>query len=809
MFGIRGLLSKWAIVLGLLACASITVAYFVVDAKHKQEVDTELSKIKLEHSASSNSVMRQRLEQLTLVAEEIYLLSDLQSEKLETMSATLANLWPKLEMTFSLSTMALTQGDEIVKFGTLNNELIQSLHNKTLVSLRPQSKFVCRPICSLVSVIPVFLDSKQASLLIAADLSPTIVAMQAINSSDIATLINRPKQDEMQNQILFNNVTYTTDIITNSSISSKIVNALSQETKDFFALTEGRLLQTNGTTYFVWVKTLSNSTDLLPLLFIRDVSELISQKTDQKQSLLTIIGLIQFGIFMVVSVVSYRPIARLGKLRRTIGYIGEKQYDKAIKTLGKVHQGKSSDEIQALEREFNKSIYQLIEYEEELNSSRDRLTKMATIDATTQLLNRNAFLENMAVLESKLAENRTTLIFMDLDGFKSVNDNLGHVIGDLLLEKVGARLRRLSTKNLKVYRIGGDEFLVCVELVPKEFNLRALCHKLLHLFDDSFAIDRHSISVSASIGVATATPDVVSYIELLKQADIAMYQAKAEGKNRYCQFTTSMMEQINLRYTIKSEFYSALKDGQLSLVYQPIVDSFNGKLVKLEALSRWMHPTLGFIRPDIFIEVIEETTFIESLSEWLIENAAKKVRELDALGLNEVVVSINISGAQVTNIKSIEQLKTLCELHDVAFERIELEITETSLIEDFKKAQAWIQEVCNLGFRIAIDDFGTGYSSLSYLTAFPFDCVKLDRSLLLDVEENERSRNIVDSVTTMIHSMGVPVVAEGIETASHLEVIKTLGCDYVQGYYFSRPLADQDLHLLLDKYLDRGQWLAA
>jgi EAL domain-containing protein (putative c-di-GMP-specific phosphodiesterase class I) len=222
-----------------------------------------------------------------------------------------------------------------------------------------------------------------------------------------------------------------------------------------------------------------------------------------------------------------------------------------------------------------------------------------------------------------------------------------------------------------------------------------------------------------------------------------------------------------------------------------------------------MHQELGFIRPDIFIEVIEETTFIESLSEWLIENAAKKVRELDLLGLNDVVVSINISGAQVTNIKSIEQLKTLCEMHDVAFQRIELEITETSLIEDFKKAKAWIQEVCNLGFRIAIDDFGTGYSSLSYLTAFPFDCVKLDRSLLLDVEENERSRNIVNSVTTMIHSMGVPVVAEGIETASHLAVIKSLGCDYVQGYYFSRPLGDGDLQMLLDRYLDQGQWLAA
>ena len=173
------------------------------------------------------------------------------------------------------------------------------------------------------------------------------------------------------------------------------------------------------------------------------------------------------------------------------------------------------------------------------------------------------------------------------------------------------------------------------------------------------------------------------------------------------------------------------------------------------------------------------------------------------------MVSINISGAQVTNIKSIELLRTLCEQHTVDFERIELEITETSLIEDFKKAQAWIQEVGNLGFRVAIDDFGTGYSSLSYLTAFDFDCVKLDRSLLIDVEENARTRNIVSSVTTMIHALGVPVVAEGIETEAHLNVIKTLGCDYIQGYYFSRPLNDKDLKTLLNQYKNDGQWLAA
>jgi EAL domain-containing protein (putative c-di-GMP-specific phosphodiesterase class I) len=308
--------------------------------------------------------------------------------------------------------------------------------------------------------------------------------------------------------------------------------------------------------------------------------------------------------------------------------------------------------------------------------------------------------------------------------------------------------------------------------------------------------------------VAVAGDNIASHIELLKQADIAMYQAKDAGKNQYCFFDNMMMEQINLRYIINSQFPESLATNQISLVFQPIVDANSGKLIKLEALSRWVHPEIGFIRPDKFIQILEETTHIDTLSEWLISQAAAKVNELDELGLTDVVVSINISGAQVSDIDSIGILMVECTKANVEYNRIELEITETSLISDFKKAQDWISKVNSMGFRIAIDDFGTGYSSLSYLTAFPFDCVKLDRSLLLDVEESQRTCNIVRSITSMIHSMDVPVVAEGIETLSHLEVIKSLGCDYVQGYYFSRPLAAKDLKLRLEEYVDSLEWKA-
>lgn len=808
MLGLRGLLAKWAFVLSLLACASLLIAYYVVDFNQKAEFSAELTNIRSEYSYSVDNVLQQRLEQLTLVAEEIYILSDLQSKGLNDIQPVLQQLWPKLEMTFSLSTLALKQDEQIIKFGSLSDDIISAYYNKTVTTLRPQTQFICRPKCSLVSIIPIFLDGKQGTLLVASDIAPTVKAIQALLDSDIAVLVDASATSDNTQKVYHQGKPYVADVVTNAQQNLPLLSFAKQTRSKSEAKLAGTLVKSNGINYYMWIKSLESQSDIMPLLIIKNVDELLKQKAVQKTNLLLIIAAIQAGIIVVISVVSYRPISRLGRLRRTVSFIGNKQYQDAIATLGDFHKGETTDEIEALERQFSHSIYQLMEYEKQLQMSQQRLTKLATVDVTTKLLNRNAFLDDMYAIESNLGKNETTLMFLDLDGFKVVNDNLGHVVGDLLLEKVGARLNKLSTNNIFVYRIGGDEFIVCIRRLQEVENLCDTCNILLSLFDDIFAIDKHCITVSASIGIATANNSTESYIELLKQADIAMYQAKYQGKNRFCFFDRAMMEQINLKYTIKNEFLNALKTNQLSLVYQPIIDANSGKLIKLEALSRWRHPVLGNVRPDIFIEVIEETTFIDDLSDWLINSVADKLKELDELGLQNVVISLNISGAQVTNPKSIDQLRTICADKDVQCERVELEITETSLISDFKKAQSWIENVCSHGFRIAIDDFGTGYSSLSYLTAFPFDCVKIDRSLLLDVETSERTRNIVESVTTMIHSLGVPVVAEGIETASHLEVIKEIGCDYIQGYYFSKPLPEKELLELLKAYKQEGTWIA-
>ena len=767
MIGVQGLLTIGIFSISVIGFISILAAYFTVDIAHNKEIALEFEKINANHQQITQGIIDQSLEKLTLAAEEIYLLGSWQEQSIQTVSPKLELLWPKLELTFDLLSMVVKQGDTEVAFGKVDSKLVDDLYKKTLQNFEPQYQFVCRPTCFLVSTIPITLNNKQAAFFISAGIASSIYDIYTVSRSEITILEAISTIDPASPLVELNDRQYSTSLQTSQSYTSALFNHLNGLEFAQGTLQKGVQLSAGNEQIYAWLHTVENETDALRIIFIRNVDDLLQKREELKTKLLTIIGTITFSTLVIVSLLGFGPIKRLGKLKRTMALIGHNQYSEAIAALGKVKTGRKRDEIDALEREFKFSIGQLANYEKQLEESRQGLRRMATIDTTTGLLNRNAFLEDMEALADKLVLQKASLLFIDLDSFKHVNDNLGHIVGDLLLEQVGSRLKPLSTDTIKAYRIGGDEFLIAVANHLHVKDLGAFAELINQQFDTSFIVQGKNISITASVGVASATQQTHSHIDLLKHADIAMYRAKELGKNTYCFFNDQMLEQVNLHYIIENEFINAIKTKQVSLVFQPIIDIKNGKLVKLEALSRWIHPELGFIRPDLFISVLEETGQINTMSQWLISQATLQVMELDAAGLSDVVVSINISGAQVTDIDSINQFMVECSKTKTEYNRLELEITETSLISDFSKAQDWITKVNKMGFRIAIDDFGTGYSSLSYLTSFPFDCVKLDRSLLLDVEENERTRNIVGSITDMIHALGVPVVAEGIETQSH------------------------------------------
>jgi EAL domain-containing protein (putative c-di-GMP-specific phosphodiesterase class I) len=260
------------------------------------------------------------------------------------------------------------------------------------------------------------------------------------------------------------------------------------------------------------------------------------------------------------------------------------------------------------------------------------------------------------------------------------------------------------------------------------------------------------------------------------------------------------MEYSNLRFTITNDFIESLRSGEIYLNFQPVINVKTQKIVKIEALSRWKHSQVGFIRPDIFISVIEGTSYIQDLSYWLIRQCILQLVDLRNRGFEDIICSINISAAQISDASSIKFIKDKCNEHNVPYHLIELEITETSLISNFKAAKQWIYEAQNTGFKVSIDDFGTGYSSLSYLTLFPFNTVKIDRSLINNISEDLNQQKIAKSIIRMLQELEVDVVVEGIERKAQFDVIKQLGADMIQGYYFSKPLNKEDLNKVLDNY---------
>lgn len=423
--------------------------------------------------------------------------------------------------------------------------------------------------------------------------------------------------------------------------------------------------------------------------------------------------------------------------------------------------------------------------------------RQATIDPTTGLFTRNVLIDDLNSMVGKTALKNVAIFFLDLDGFKPVNDNLGHEAGDIMLKKVGYRLKGVINKSTKVYRIGGDEFVICYHNFVDLENLSTIADGVIELFCAPFNIYDTSIAISASIGIATQDTCNLDPDQLLRYADIAMYQAKELGKNRYEFFNDAMRDAAQRRFAVKNDFVASLADNQLFIVFQPIVSSSERQLKKLEALCRWQHPEFGAIPPPVFIDVLEETENMNTLFTWIVKNVIEELLYLDSIGRDDIIISLNVSPSQLVNDSALVVLKEMIDRHYVDASRIELEITETSLITNFTQAKQWVIQATDIGFKIAIDDFGAGYSSLSYLTAFPYDTVKLDRSLLNNIDTDERQQRIVGSLTQMLHGLSVPIVAEGAETEAQFSQLRALGCDLIQGFLISEPIAHDDLVIYL------------
>ena len=427
------------------------------------------------------------------------------------------------------------------------------------------------------------------------------------------------------------------------------------------------------------------------------------------------------------------------------------------------------------------------------------LVRAARFDGLTGLLNRGAFTEAVRAATAADAGGAPPIavLLLNLDNFKDVNDSLGHAVGDALLTGLGGRLgRRLSGLGV-VARFGGDEFAVLMERID-EVSVDSLAHDVLDVIAEPFDIDGADIRIGASLGIATSGVGADSAEVLLAQADIALGQAKARGRGLCLRFTEAMDVAVRRRVTLGRDLRRAIEGEQLSLAYQPQVNTDTGAIIGVEALARWRHPSWGPIGPGEFIPIAEALGLTAAIGRWVIDQACRQVRIWIDMGLSPPSVAVNLSATQFTPSGALERdLEAALARHGLAADRLELELTETVLMKSSIDHGATLVRLQARGFRLSIDDFGTGYSSLDYLRWFPADRIKIDQTFVKDIGSTPGAEAIVKAIIGLARQLGMDVIAEGVETAAHRDLLRLWACPEMQGYFFSHPVTAGEITAIL------------
>jgi diguanylate cyclase (GGDEF)-like protein len=798
MIAVKGLLAKMLILIMVVAILSLGASYTFVTLQQKDSFIENISEMKDIHRRSAQLLFEQHLQDQILSAQEIIMLSGIKEKTIDDLRPFFDYMWPRIQLSYSLSSMSFTNGTQRIDYGRFPVNKMAEMQTLSSQSLRPQSGIVCHILCELTSSIPVNINKERWSFSLLTDIAPSIIFLNSVVGSDIG--IVSPQQPVFSENHSLSR--YVIEVMTGTEKNNALYDIVLSDQQIITLESQGLQLSANNKNYYVWFETIAGVGQNLELIFIRDISLLLEQQGNQKQQLIVIFVTLTFGVLLFLILFSIIPISRINQLKRAIKLIGAKEYNIARYRLGQPSKSYFNDELHELEDEFRHAIDVLETYEQQLSNSQKRLVRQATIDAITGLFTRNVLIEDLDKMITNNAIQNVAIFFLDLDGFKPVNDNLGHEAGDIMLKKIGYRLKGVVNKHIKVYRIGGDEFVICYNNYESMDALGLMADCVVELFSAPFHIYDTSISISASIGICMQQANEIDADQLLRYADIAMYQAKERGKNRYEFFDDSMRDAAQQRFIIKNDFLASLASNQLFVVFQPIVSSRTRSVIKLEALCRWHHPELGFISPPVFIDVLEESENMNILFEWIVRNVIKEILYLDSIGRSDIVISVNLSTSQLVNDDSLSLINEMIKEQKIDASRIELEITETSLITNFSQAKAWVEKATAAGFKIAIDDFGAGYSSLSYLTAFRYHTVKLDRSLLNNIDKDSRQQRIVGSLTQMLHGLSVPIVAEGAETEAQFAELRALGCDFIQGFLISKPIPHRELVVFLKDHLE-------
>jgi diguanylate cyclase (GGDEF)-like protein/PAS domain S-box-containing protein len=476
---------------------------------------------------------------------------------------------------------------------------------------------------------------------------------------------------------------------------------------------------------------------------------------------------------------------------------------------GERHDKKKNGELYWMEsvitpiRDENGSITHFLAIQEDITLRKqyeEQLVQQANYDKLTGLPNRLLGAERLtkALQKSNRRGTNAALLFIDLDGFKKINDSLGHSTGDRLLQDTATRLTESIRAADTVARWGGDEFLVVLPDLPTSESAELVAQKLIEVCSSPYELDGYELTVTASIGITVCPLDGTNATELMRNADAAMYAAKESGRNTYRFFTRELNESAVERLGLESDLRRALTNHEFALHFQPVVNLDSNEIIGAEALLRWNHPEKGMIPPDKFIPIAEETGLIVPLGDWVLRTACGQARQWRDEGRRDLTMAVNVSSRQIASGGFVESVARVIKETEIDPASLELEITERMLMAEERSTDVVIDELNTLGVGLSIDDFGTGYSSLSYLQRYPFDVLKIDRAFIDGVVVDPETAALARAIIVMAQSLDLKVIAEGVEGPDQLEFLREHGCDLAQGYHFSRPLEAMAFEALLD-----------
>ncbi|TCK98468.1 PAS domain S-box-containing protein/diguanylate cyclase (GGDEF)-like protein [Natranaerovirga hydrolytica] len=434
----------------------------------------------------------------------------------------------------------------------------------------------------------------------------------------------------------------------------------------------------------------------------------------------------------------------------------------------------------------------------EVKIQEGKIYELAYTDTVTTLFNRDYFVEKITyeIKQAKSKNEKIGVIFFDLDNFKSINDTLGHKIGDKVLKLFGDELKKLVKENDIIARLGGDEFVCLLTNINDEKDVLEVVHNINYIFKNPVIIDHKEFYISSSIGISIFPDDTTNAYELMNNADIALYKAKNEKEKTMIRFTRQMKEELDEQFTLSNHLRKAIKKEELSVHYQPIVNIDNEEIISAEALLRWNHSQYGYISPTKFIPIAEANGLINEIGEWVLNEVCKQNKKWQEQGFKKIPIAVNISVKQLEEKDFAQKVFSILDTYKLDAQYLELEITESISINNLNNILSELQKLKDKGIKISIDDFGTGYSSLGKLKKLSINKLKIDRSFINDLN-GEDENELVTAIIAMANSLGLNIIAEGIETENQLKFLQNKKCIFGQGYLFSKPLIQEEFEKFL------------